>query len=359
MNFNIKNLNWNGRILEHENIFYFDYSASGFSFILKGKSAVAKIISDATNWDEKTYGVLGVFITENPQNFEWTDLPSEPNFKFTLSQDENTIQLFNSELEKTVLIRVVKLSEAAFGFAGLKSLEVKGEILNETKKSPQNLKLEFIGDSITCGYGIEGVFEKDVFTTQHERADKSYAFLTAKSLNAKILNCCWSGIGVISNYVDPETVNLPENSWLMPPLFEYTDKSLSKRLKIEPEIWNEKNYSPDIVIINLGTNDSSFTRNIEERKMSFVSSYRQLLESVHRRSPNAKICCCLGVMGQDLCESVKKAIELFKQDFWTVKIKFVEFPIQNEKNGIATDWHPSQKTHELMSEHLVKELKSF
>ena len=105
-------------------------------------------------------------------------------------------------------------------------------------ETTEGLKLEFIGDSITCGYGIEGIWEIDTFTTQQERPDKAYAFRTAKALGAQVQLCSWSGIGITSGYVDPETVNLPDTNWLMQSVWPYTDKSLSLRLGIEPEVWD-------------------------------------------------------------------------------------------------------------------------
>ena len=352
-------LNWFGRYLDHEDIRYFDYSASGFSFVLKGKSACATIVSDSKNWNNQNKGVIAVFVSDG-ENLTWKNFPLEPQKRIILTEDENKCVLFESEEEKIVSIWVVKLSEDAFGYAGLKSLEVEGTIveINAYELAGKgNPKIEVIGDSITCGYGIEGVWEKNVFSTEIERADKSYAFLTAKALNANVHCCSWSGIGIISNYVDPQTAKNPETSWLMPSNWPYTDKSLSLRLGIEPEVWDESRYSPDIVIIHLGTNDASWVQNKEDRRLSYVSGLRQLIEAVHRRSPKAKICCCLGVMGQDLCKAMEEALALFHKDFPLVPVKYVEFPVQKDEDGIAADWHPSAKTHQKMADILSKELK--
>ena len=208
------------------------------------------------------------------------------------------------------------------------------------------LKLEFIGDSITCGYGIEGVWEKDTFTTAQERPDKAYAFLTAKALGAEVQLCSWSGIGLTSNYVDPETVNLPDTHWLMQANWPYTDKWLSLRLGLDPEVWKpEGRFEPDIVVINLGTNDISWVRGIEDRRLEYVAQLRHLMEAVHRRSPRAKILCCLGIMGEALNDSVKEAVELFKKDFPMVTTEALAFTQQLESDGIGADWHPSPVTH--------------
>ncbi len=347
---------WSGRYLDQQGIRYFDYSASGFCFVLKGRRAETVILSDPDSWDNTTKGVLGVFVSEGCDT-SIEAIPEEPVKRVTLSERENHIVLFESEEEKTVCIRVMKFSEAAFGYAGFKSLEIDGQLQTPAKsRKASPLKLEFIGDSITCGYGIEGVWEKDTFTTQQERPDKAYAFLTAKALGAEVQLCSWSGIGITSNYVDPETVNLPDTHWLMQNNWPYTDKSLCLRLGLEPVVWDSAAYEPDLVIINLGTNDLSWVRGIEDRRLNYVAALRGLLEAVHRRSPKASICCCLGIMGEGLNESVAEAVELFKKDFPAVKAKAFAFSQQEESDGIGADWHPSAVTHKKAATKLAAAL---
>ena len=353
---NLNDLNWNGRYLDHEGVRYFDYSASGFCFVMKGRRAEAVILSDPDSWNEENKAVLGIFVT-NGDDTSIKAIPEEPTVRVTLRERETRITLFESDVEKTVCVRVMKFSEAAFGYAGLKAREIDGELQMvepvETTGENHPLKLEFIGDSITCGYGIEGVWEKDTFTTQQERPDKAYAFLTAKALGAQVQLCSWSGIGLISNYVDPATVNLPDTNWLMQANWPYTDKWLSLRLGLEPDVWDASRYEPDIVVINLGTNDISWVRGMEERRLEYTAQLRQLIEAVHRRSPKAKIVCCLGIMGEALNDSVKEAVELFKKDFPKTCAEFLPFTQQLESDGIGADWHPSAVTHKKAANKLV------
>ncbi len=375
-----KDLKWYGRYSDIDGIRYFDYSASGFEFCFTGKKAVTTILSDPELFDEGTKGVVGVYVTElaNAAEYKgesfWENFPDDLTKRFVFTEKETECVLFESDVEKTVLIRVLKLSEVNFGCAGFKSLEIDGQLVRGAgngncgasdlsaaggntevgkKLAP---KIEIIGDSITCGYGVEGVFEKDVFTTKQERPDLAYAFLTAKALGAEFNLVSWSGIGIISKYVDA-SVEEPDTTVVMPSVWPYTDKSLALRRGIEPVVWNENWFSPDIVVIHLGTNDASYVRNVEGRRKSYVCGLRQFIEAVHRRSPKAKICCCLGVMGQDLCASVEEAVNQFHVDFKNVPIKFVKFPVQLDEDGIGADWHPSAKTHKKIAEILTKELR--
>jgi len=356
MKINADDLVWYGRNFDNGGVRYFSFSSSGFCFVMTGKKAVATIVSDPENCEAHTKGVIGVFVSDG-NDTSWNSLADEPNFRYSLDDKENECILFESSEEKTVTVRVIKFSEAPFGYAGLKNLEIDG-VLCKPNPNGAKLNLEVIGDSITCGYGIEGIWEKDTFTTQQERADKSYAFLTARNLNANLQCCSWSGIGLISKYVD-ESVNVPDTVITMPMLWPYTDRSTQMKLGLEPTIWDGSRFVPDIVVIHLGTNDASFVRKMEDRRLTYVNTLRVFIEGVHRRSPKAKICCCLGVMGQDLCDSVFEAVYLFKKDFPSVQIKAVKFPVQLDEDGIASDWHPSTVTHKKVAAQLTDELKDF
>ena len=378
MNINLTKLKWYGRNFDYEGVRYFNYSCSGFEFCMTGKKAVATILSDPNKQKKTERGVIGIYVTEIKGAKEykgasfWENFPAEgvEPVRIELTKQENECVLFESAVEKTVVIKVLKLSECAFGYAGLKKLDIKGVTVPEPvegahKKAlrqaqgPRGLRIEFIGDSITCGYGLEGIWEKDTFTTTQERPDKAYAFLTARALGAEFHLCSWSGIGITSNYVDPATIFLPDTNWLMPACWPYTDKKGQLRLKQEPEIWDASKFPPDIVVINLGTNDISWVRGMEERRLAYVAGLRQLIEAVHRRSPNAKICCCLGIMGQELCDSVKEACKLFSKDFPSVAIKAVKFDMQKEEDGIGADWHPSAVTHRKAAKKLTAALREW
>lgn len=360
-----KNIEWYGRTQLVDGIKYFDWSASGFAFCLTGKKAEAVIVSDSDKWEDNNKSVLGIYIKElsSAKEYEgnsfWEAITDEPAKKITLTENENKITLFESSEEKTVLVKVIKLTEVHYSFAGLKELTVEGKLCSPVaiQNKEKALKIEFIGDSITCGYGIEGNLNIP-FTTQTERADKAYAWLTAKLLGAEFNLISWSGIGIISHYIDP-SVNIPDTALVMPSLWPYTDKPLSQRLGKESEVWNEEKFSPDLIVVYLGTNDASYVRNIEERRIIFVNAYRLFLEAIHRRSPNARILCCLGTMDQNLCASVKEAAALFTNDFKLAHVKAISLPLQEEADGLGSDYHPTPVTHKKTSVLLEHEIKAF
>lgn len=351
MDISFDKLIWTGRYLDDDNVRYFNYSASGFEFSFCGTKAQSLLLSNPKDHGDNV-AVIAVFIAKYGE-----DYPAEPEKRIVLSESVNEITLFESEKKQKVSVKVMKFSEVAFAYAGLKSLEIDGKLL-KSKENRNAPKIEFIGDSITCGYGIEGKWGEDTFSTKTERPDLAYAYKTCQKLKADYSLVSWSGIGITSTYIEPE-ISDPDNLWTMDRMWPYTDRKLSLTLKKEPEIWDESKFSPDVVVINIGTNDNSWVRGDSGKTKVYISAYRSLLEAVHRRSPDAKICCCLGIMGQDLCPAVEEAVRLFKEDFPSVKIKSVKFELQLEEDGIATDWHPSAVTHEKASVLLARELKEF
>ena len=121
MNVNANDLIWYGRNLNHNGIRYFDYSCSGFCFVMKGKKALAHIVSDPESWDKNTLGVLGVYISEGTDT-SWASFPEELNKKITLDKKENECLLFESDVEKTVCIRVIKALKLTVNFVSFQKM---------------------------------------------------------------------------------------------------------------------------------------------------------------------------------------------------------------------------------------------
>ena len=128
----------------------------------------------------------------------------------------------------------------------------------------------FIGDSITAGYGVNGEQSDTVFTTKTEDVTKAYPYLTAKEVSADPWYVCWSGGGIISRWIPPET-ELPLTDILMPELFE-TGKDLD--------------FIPGLISINLGTNDASYTRDDEGRKEKFGARYLAFVRRISEVYPD-------------------------------------------------------------------------
>ena len=210
-------------------------------------------------------------------------------------------------------------------------------------------KIEFIGNSITCGMGIdwqEIPCHTGVWYDQHN-AYFAYGPQSAMALDAQFMLSSVSGIGIYRNWNSPGPA--------MPEVYEnkYLNTDNSKK-------WQFSSYVPDLVSICLGTNDFSDGDGSYNRlpfdSAQYVDSYIQFVKTIYSHYPETQVCLLSGPM-----VSGEKAIK-FENCITAVRGYFAE----NEpaKRKIATyffkdmpphgcDSHPDKEDHKKMAELLV------
>ena len=242
--------------------------------------------------------------------------------------------------------------------------EFLGFVLDEGKKlvdAPAfpDRKIEFIGNSITCGYGNEGLKKEEHFDYATENHYYSYASITARSLGAQHWVVARSGIGAYRNYNGPKTGN-PESNMLAQ--YEYIGYAWKPELRqgasFLKENWDFGRYQPDVVCINLGTNDLS-TPNYDVELLK--QNYRKLLKMVRQHNPKAKIVFLTGTMLYDKEMALQKqllnevAAEAKKAGDKEV-YRFDMDPISSEEL-YGNDWHPNVYMDEKMAGELTAYLR--
>lgn len=338
-----------GRTTWQHDVLYLGYSASYIEFTVKGGSVSAGFLTTSYPEGEEFLAWVAVFLNG----------AAEPMMRFPLRKEREEILLYEAMTpEQTVTIRIMKYSEAAFSLLGIESIEVTGEVLPPPKARP--FRLEFIGDSITCGYGIEGIAEKDVFTTMQENPWHAYACKVAEALQAEFELISWSGNGIISHYIEPSVEEPGNEEALIPALYPYTDMILEQRMgrkESEYTVWDTQDFHPDVVVLHLGTNDCSYTRRIPERNAVFQKAYLEFITYLHHANPHAQIICMIGAMQQELNETIEDAV-IQLQAAGKQYVHYLEVPPQRPEDGLGTDYHPSQVTQDKMAELLISCIKS-
>lgn len=263
---------------------------------------------------------------------------------FEVNSTTSTVKLVSGLTAGNHKLVLWKRTEASQGEAQFLGFSFgSGKLLGAP--APLERKIEFIGDSITCAYGNEGTDKSQPFTPKNENSYLSYAAITARSLNASANIIAWSGIGITMNYGGAGGPLIQDRYPLTLPNSGVT--------------WDFKNYIPQAVVINIGTNDFS---TVTPDKTKFITNYKNLVAKVRSNYPNAHIFCTIGPMlwGTGL-ESCRSYVNEVVNDFTTKgdsKVYFMEYPQQSESNGYGEDWHPSLKTHQLMADQLTDEIKS-
>jgi hypothetical protein len=248
-------------------------------------------------------------------------------------------------------IEIFKRTEALIG-----EVEFKGFILDKGKKlfelpaSPQTRRMEFIGNSITCGYGNEGPNAECKFSGATENAYMAYGAITARNLNAEYVAVPFSGKGLTRNYGGS-----PEET--MPMLYD-------RILAANPDLkWDFKKYIPDVVCINLGTNDFSQSN---PDSVLFVGTYIKFIGTIRSNYPNASIICLTGSMMSDSYPQGMKSLSTLKNYLKAVTgylnakgdNKVYTFDMSGQGSlGIGCDWHPSVKQHEKNAAELTAFVK--
>lgn len=243
-------------------------------------------------------------------------------------------------------LKIYKATEAQNGniaFAG-----VHAQKLHRLSKAPSK-SIEFIGNSITCGMGIEWKevpCDTGLWYDQHN-AYWAYGPRVARALDAQFVLSSVSGIGIYRNWngIGP----------VMPAVYD----NLYLSTESEPA-WNTKSFSPDLVSICLGTNDFSDGDGVNERKPfdaeQFTSEYIAFVESIYDRYPATQVCLITSPM-----VSGEKGV-LFLSCLQAVKAHFSEnFP---DKKQIAIydfeqivpqgcGYHPDKEDHGKMAQQLI------
>lgn len=211
-------------------------------------------------------------------------------------------------------------------------------------------RIEFIGNSITCGYGNESYQASDPFEYETENHYYTYGQMTARNLGAVAHVVARSGIGAYRAYDGPKS-GTPEN--VMTVEYEYTN------LYDRSERWDFSRYQPQLVCINLGTNDLS-TNNYDVKL--FKKGYKKLVQMVRQHNPQAKIVCLCGSMlnGKEL-EIAKKTIDEVVEEAHQggdAQVYRFDFTPQNGDLYYGASWHPSIWQHQKMAGELTAYLRS-
>ena len=275
-----------------------------------------------------------------------------------LTAKEETVTVFDGAEKRDAEIRLIKLNESTANLMALKKIDTDGKVSPLPDKP---VKIEFIGDSITCGYGVEGKSEAETFTTATENAGKSYAFLTAEELNADAVLTSFSGHGLISGYTDNPAIR--NGADLVQPYYEQEGRNefrLATGKRAEETARDFAAFQPDWIVINLGTNDLSWCGTDPERGKLFAKQYTDFLKTVRKHNPKAEILCILGVMGTGLNPMMQHGAEKYSEETGDRKIHLLMLEDQNaSRDGYGSDYHPNEITQRLLARKVTDAIRQW
>lgn len=238
------------------------------------------------------------------------------------------LEIANFEEAGEHKIQILKQSEIKNGLCTLKSLTFKGRFLEAPKAA--EYYIEFIGDSITSGYGnlcVNGTANPE--KTIYKDGTQAFAFLTAQSLGADFTMVSCSGVGVAASW----------RPLVAKELFSAQSYYRSKTTVYTPV------RTPDLVVINLGANDE--TKGVSAA--NFRSEARALINLIRSTyGEDVKIVWAYGMTRDGFSAQIKSLIEEMggaENGLYTVEL------VRDNSGGAS---HPIAKMHNTASKQLVR-----
>lgn len=215
-----------GRFLLQRDKFKFNWPSSGFSFSFTGTGAAAKL--SGTDYSELYYDIF---------------VDNEFHAVVKQIRGQSTYVLCDDLPfgEHTVSVR--RRTEAFSGVSILKAIYLQEDATMLPAPSKNDRQIIFIGDSLSCGYGVE-IDDRDApFELATENSNKCYGAFAAREVNADYQIIAESGRGLIRNCDNSTDRVLPQTYPMAIPTGTYKDQ------------WDFSKDNPDLIVINLGTND--------------------------------------------------------------------------------------------------------
>ena len=217
-----------------------------------------------------------------------------------------------------------KRSEAAYG-----------SIFVQSGSSPASSDrlIEFIGDSITVGYGLDGDGPDCANTAQVEDNPKTYAALAANALEADYNIVAWSGKGIVRN-TPSDNGPLMSELWTR---YGANDADNTYDFSVQAQV----------VVINLGTNDFSSGGRDALDLNAYQSAITSFISTVQNKYPQATFFLMSSPMladsagvGNDQHTQMSTALQNVAS---SVGGHFVDWPTQGSALGCG--YHPNADTH--------------
>jgi lysophospholipase L1-like esterase len=339
-----------GRTQFSDGILWTAFSGSGASFIITAKKLTVTFAGDSGARARKADGntnLARVAVYVNGKRV----------IDERLLKQEQTYTVFDVPETQTVSVDVIKLSETAMSIAGIKKISADAAAV-VTPAAAKSHRIEIIGDSITCGYGVDDENRDHHFSTATEDVTKSYSYKTVKALDADYSMVAISGWGIISGWTDDDTKKVDQQLPLYYDKVGFSYNTYAGGKQLQTTNWDFSRFIPDIIVINLGTNDDSYCAGKRECEDEYSKQYTEFLKIVRKNNPRAHIVCSLGIMGDRLFHAVEKAAADYSAETGDTNVSTFHFTPQNSADGYAADWHPTEATHTKEAASLTAEVKT-
>ncbi len=232
-----------------------------------------------------------------------------------------------------------------------------------TKTPDRDLKIEFIGDSLTAGNGLNNYTQDYAYITAKLLNADSHTFAVSSAymydylrddgkLNSTDKN---TGVGFVAPFVYSGFDAVPQKgAYKLNEDFSFSFDVNTSGSNDPYVAVGEYDYSfvPDIVVINLGSNDSSFLTNtaatstVEYNKKGFKQTYLNFLITLGELYPNTKIVCSYGFMScyETIMDLIKEAVAEYNKIPGHAEAVVFKYSLKFD-HASDTNLHPGINSH--------------
>lgn len=254
------------------------------------------------------------------------------------------IKLPDARMHQILLVRRSEAFQGATEFRGFSGSGVRYQNPSDDESMFRNdRRIEIIGDSISAGFGVDGKAKEEPYSAETANAYLTYGWVAARQLKALPTIVAWSGKKM-----------WPDNT--IPEIYDYIFPSTKSGA------WSpDSTPKPQSVVINLATND--FGKGIPDEK-GWKGGYSAFVKKVRKNYPSAFIYLVTGSMMSDSwpvgakhLSTLKSWLDSIQSEMGDAKIKRLDFPVQQESDGIGSSWHPNAVTQAKMGRLLAVAIK--
>lgn len=242
-------------------------------------------------------------------------------------------------------LRLQKCTEGQYGCTTIHQVVVaKGATLQPV--GCKERMIEVYGDSYTCGYGTESMKANDPFRLETENCDKAYGCIIARYFDADYVLTAHSGQGMVRNWADPKQISDINMSTRYTRVFD--DHGT------QPYPFDR--YHPQLVIINLGTNDFSPVAIPTDEQ--YTNAYLKMIETVKSRYPGVKILC---VTPHSASRYLQASLQLLKERVAGITDVHMANPLTDMvtvEHDMGADWHPNYQGQRKIAMSLIPQISA-
>ncbi len=293
-----------------------------------------------------TGGYLAIEVSED--GISWHNLYIDGKWQKKIKITGKTPQriILAEKLSKgTHRLRLQKCTEGEYGRTTIhKIILAKGGKLTPVARKER--MIEVFGDSYTCGYGTESSKASDKFSIDTENCDKAYGCIVARYFNADYALTAHSGFGMVRNWGDKKQIS---------------DNNLSTRYT---QIYDQHGtqsyafdlYTPQLVLINLGTNDFSPVAIPTDEQ--YVGAYLKMIQTIKEKYPGVKIIC---VTPHSASRYLQASINLLRERTLNMPDVYMANSLAGmvtEQRDMGADWHPNYQGQRKIAMSLIPQISA-